>query len=627
MEDVRTIFASQPQDFWKYENSGRFGFETSFPAHNVILLKLKGEIDNEGIELLLNISIWGRNTLAEKKFEASLYAIIDADELEFIDIEARQKIFSTVKQLKYIQKIWCFSKKRWTQSYWRVIKLLLPYIGLELVKNYKEAISQAVDAQGEDLQAEKRNLFAAFDWHWQEDLKTRFFDRYLFKYVQFHDWNMRFEKPNFSAEFFWVDANILYIELNGHLTAQYAKELFHKKLEIMFFLQWNSLKTVHLILNIFELTRASFKAIPVLRLYLKELPIEVRRYIVGSSFVEKLKLGSILNLWEPSMNVDLFTPSVADAFRKVKGFQNKNISPGHEIIKPDRYLQFLLKKQNSLYRNDDRFRRKLFFHLSQLIGNKEKDAAEMVFNNTYFGNEIFHSLELLAADFRLAHTKLENENLHLHQLRSNTLQQQLNPHFIFNVLNSILASVYDESFAMAENLLTDFSLLMRNVIENSQNESVSLDNEIDFLKKYLEMERTRTNMAFDIAIDIDPKLRAKLFRIKIPPMLFQPFLEQAIWHRLMPSKEERVLNVRFEEYVDCVRCRITDNGIGFQKATELRDGKSDTSGIRTVRDRIAALNTIGTQPVRITEKDLNVELQKGSVVEIFIPVMEDEPII
>ncbi|PDS21631.1 sensor histidine kinase, partial [Flavobacterium branchiophilum] len=111
-----------------------------------------------------------------------------------------------------------------------------------------------------------------------------------------------------------------------------------------------------------------------------------------------------------------------------------------------------------------------------------------------------------------------------------TLRSQMNPHFLFNSLNSINSFIVQQKSREASGYLTTFSKLMRNILENSRYESITLEKELNTLKMYLEIEAVRLDHQFDYEILIDKNI--ELENIKIPPLIIQPFAENAIWHGL-----------------------------------------------------------------------------------------------
>lgn len=171
------------------------------------------------------------------------------------------------------------------------------------------------------------------------------------------------------------------------------------------------------------------------------------------------------------------------------------------------------------------------------------------------------------------------------------LRAQMNPHFIFNCLNAINGFILVNESETAADYLTKFSRLIRMVLNNSHNKIISLDDELQTLGLYLYMERLRFKDSFHYEIKCDDTVDE--LSIFIPPMLLQPFVENAIWHGLM-NKEgqgELLINLHFGD--DTLYCTITDNGVGRKKAAQMKSKSSEKNksmGLEITRKRIALLN-------------------------------------
>ncbi len=153
------------------------------------------------------------------------------------------------------------------------------------------------------------------------------------------------------------------------------------------------------------------------------------------------------------------------------------------------------------------------------------------------------------------------------------LRAQMNPHFIFNAMNSIQNFIIKNESVIAQKYLTKFSRLIRSVLENSKQEVILLSIEIKTLKLYLELEALRASFSFDFRIDIDEKLQSKT--IYIPNMLIQPYVENAILHGILPLKNLRgSVIVSFEEENDYLVCTVNDNGIGRANAMKIKQKKN-----------------------------------------------------
>jgi LytS/YehU family sensor histidine kinase len=177
------------------------------------------------------------------------------------------------------------------------------------------------------------------------------------------------------------------------------------------------------------------------------------------------------------------------------------------------------------------------------------------------------------------------------ELEMQALRAQMNPHFIFNCLSSINRFILKNESKTASNYLTRFSRLMRMVLNNSQKSLISLDDELEMLQLYLEMERLRFKNSFDYGITFLNTLdRDNIF---IPPLLLQPFCENAIWHGLMHREGQGRLDIELIMEKNILNCTITDNGVGREKAEELKSKtaeKEKSMGLKITTERLAVLN-------------------------------------
>ncbi|MBL7700195.1 MAG: histidine kinase [Chitinophagaceae bacterium] len=176
------------------------------------------------------------------------------------------------------------------------------------------------------------------------------------------------------------------------------------------------------------------------------------------------------------------------------------------------------------------------------------------------------------------------------QLEMHALRAQMNPHFLFNSLNSINRFIIQNNSDQASAYLTKFSRLMRLILQNSQNELIPLDNELEALKLYLELEAVRFDHHFTYTIKIDEQLDTTA--LKVPPLIIQPYAENAIWHGLMHKEEKGHLLIELIGEGDYLVCKIVDDGIGRRKAAELKS-KSVSShksmGMKITADRITSM--------------------------------------
>jgi two-component sensor histidine kinase len=225
------------------------------------------------------------------------------------------------------------------------------------------------------------------------------------------------------------------------------------------------------------------------------------------------------------------------------------------------------------------------------------------------------------ADFGQKNAELQQQKI---ELEMQALRAQMNPHFIFNSLNSINRFILQNNRAQASEYLTKFSKLVRMILQNSQASLISLETELEALGLYLEMEALRFNYHFDYNITTSKELDVEV--LQVPPLILQPYVENAIWHGLMHKEEKGQLNIDVRDEDDHLYFRITDNGIGRPKAAELASKsatKHKSMGLRITKDRIAMLEKTngGESPVKIIDLENEDGSAAGTEVVIKMPAI------
>jgi len=179
--------------------------------------------------------------------------------------------------------------------------------------------------------------------------------------------------------------------------------------------------------------------------------------------------------------------------------------------------------------------------------------------------------------------RLENSLIDLEQ---KALRLQMNPHFIFNALNSIQGFITENNQSRARKYLSKFARLMRLIMENSAKRTVSLQNEIDVLSDYLELTRLRFPEKFSFRIDVDEAIDAEA--CEIPPMLLQPFVENAVLHGLAAREAGGHIVISFHKKEEMIECVIEDNGIGRKLAMEKKLHSHKSTGMLVTEERLKA---------------------------------------
>lgn len=211
--------------------------------------------------------------------------------------------------------------------------------------------------------------------------------------------------------------------------------------------------------------------------------------------------------------------------------------------------------------------------------------------------------------------KRANQLLYLKSLRA-----QMNPHFIFNSLNSVNNFIAQSDERAANKYIAKFAKLMRKVLEYSQVEFISLSKEIEVLELYVGLEHERFNDKFNYTFHIDKSIKTDDYTI--PPMLIQPFIENAIWHGLRYKNELGFLEISFLNKEDHIEISISDNGIGRKKSRELKtenQKKYQSTGMQNVENRMEVIRSVFSAKIHHEIVDLPNNSGTKVIIKLFQP--------
>jgi len=237
------------------------------------------------------------------------------------------------------------------------------------------------------------------------------------------------------------------------------------------------------------------------------------------------------------------------------------------------------------------------------------------------------TIVLLLAYFRIKQIeKREEEKTRLSKkiadLELGALRAQMNPHFIFNTLSSIQQYILSNNTEQANFYLSKFAKLMRSIVQNSQKPFISIKEEVETLKLYCQLERLRASDKFEFEILVDEKL--DLLNDQIPPMLIQPYVENAIRHGVSPLEKDGLISIHIKKQDEYIVCSILDNGVGREKSKELNKERVKTHqslGMIITRERLEILNKMSNSNLNVSISDLfENEEACGTKVEIFVPL-------
>lgn len=270
-------------------------------------------------------------------------------------------------------------------------------------------------------------------------------------------------------------------------------------------------------------------------------------------------------------------------------------------------------------------------------GQKELDEQKQIFNLQEKERELYESrlgtqkiiigfLSLLLVAslvyfyFLFKNVKAKRKANQLLLLKS--LRTQMNPHFIFNALNSVNNFIAKNDEKSANKFLSEFSRLMRKVLDNSQKDFISFEDEMELNELYLKLEHFRFRDKFDYTFENNAKSHG--YDLEIPPMLIQPFIENAVWHGLRYKEGPGHLSVKVEKKEKDILVEIKDDGIGRKKSKLLKtknQKKIKSTGLENVAKRISLINEIYDKNYEIKVTDVNGNAKDtGTLVQLKIPV-------
>lgn len=326
---------------------------------------------------------------------------------------------------------------------------------------------------------------------------------------------------------------------------------------------------------------------------------------------------AVRKLSEIYRDIGEFDKATESYQRYVEVVDELYVKKEQEISQAARLSKEITQKQNRVasLENDRKLnesRYKLAFENQELIQKNDRIQKWII------GSLILIVLLLFFAAYtqykNIKQQKYANNILALKSLRS-----QMNPHFIFNALNSVNSFIAVNDERTANKYLTDFSLLMRSVLENSEEDFIPLEKEIELLELYVKLEHFRFKDKFDYKIIVDEAV--KLNEFVIPPMLLQPYVENAVWHGLRYKEEKGLLEIIFQQIdTETIKISIIDNGIGRSKSKEFKtenQKKQKSKGMGNTQKRISILNEMYKDKVDVKVENV-FENSEGTKVELIL---------
>lgn len=268
------------------------------------------------------------------------------------------------------------------------------------------------------------------------------------------------------------------------------------------------------------------------------------------------------------------------------------------------------------------------------IWNNEGLSIPVIISPPFWKTSWFYGLVVILI-FGLVYIYIKNrekkimDKNRLLVMEQKLLRSQMNPHFIFNSLSSIQSFIFENNPVEAGSYLSRFAELIRSILYNSREEYISLEKELKTLNNYLELQQLRYNRNFDYLVEVDPELFPE--DVYIPPMLAQPFIENAIEHGLKNLDKQGSLNIRFLLKDNLINIFVEDNGIGLQASKDFKDGRAkEHKSLATIitNERIAILNKSFRKYIysMTTEDITNTDgTVAGTRVSFILPLIDNLP--
>lgn len=285
-------------------------------------------------------------------------------------------------------------------------------------------------------------------------------------------------------------------------------------------------------------------------------------------------------------------------------------------------LEYSTMYRTEQYRKDQIVKAEEISRLNQEreLNSARTENLELKTNlQTYviLGFVIFMLLGGIIGFYRWNQTKIKQQQQQA-EMNQTLLRAQMNPHFVFNAMSVIQSYIYDNDTKNSAKFLVNFSKLMRLILENSSKESIPIKIEYDILEKYLNIQKLRFEERFEFKIKVDETLYEE--DAVIPPMITQPFIENAIEHGRLHLREDGFIHIHFFKFENMLRITVEDNGVGRKGAELNKKSKEHKSmAMKITRDRIDNLNKKYRSDGFLLIEDFNKVEETGTKVLISIP--------
>lgn len=324
-------------------------------------------------------------------------------------------------------------------------------------------------------------------------------------------------------------------------------------------------------------------------------------------YIKKNDPKEAVDLLKNAYGIALDKGHTLEAQRSVKKLDSLYAISGNIDASVQLYRDFLGKLPNLVSKDRSLVDNKILEDTEQRISQLEKEKElkdELIRKKNVFNYSLIGALILLTGLIIFIFRTLKKVQTKNKKIALQSLRREMNPHFIFNSLNSVNHFIATNNELEANQYLTKFSKLMRGVMENSTEDFIPFQQELDLLQNYLALEKTRFADKFDYEIEVDESLNMQ--NLQVPGMLIQPFLENAVWHGLRYRADKGFLKLSFEKSESHLKILIEDNGIGIEESKKQKTQHQKTRegrGMKNTLERIQLLNDLYKKEITCSVKD------------------------
>ncbi len=333
-------------------------------------------------------------------------------------------------------------------------------------------------------------------------------------------------------------------------------------------------------------------------------------------YLQKNDKQEAINLFRNAYQISIEKGHTLEAQKSVGKLDSLYKTSGNIDLSIKLYRDFLWKLPHLVKNDRSLIDAKILEETESKISQLEKEKElkdELIRKKNIFNYSLIAALFLLLILVGFIFWTLKKVQVKSKKIALQSLRREMNPHFIFNSLNSVNQFIATNNELEANQYLAKFSKLMRGVMENSAEDFIPFHQELDLLQNYLSLEKTRFTDKFDFEITVDENLNQQ--NLQIPGMMIQPFLENAIWHGLRYRKEKGFLKVNFETKNDYLKITIEDNGIGIEESKKQKTDHQknrEGRGMKNTLERIRLLNDLYKKNITCSINDS----ENGVLVEI-----------